>query len=122
MRTLICLTLAVLLLNPTAAVSADFEKGLDAYYAGDLPVALREWRPLAQQGDARAQFRLGEMYRIGLAVPQDDKTAVKWLTLSAQQGHAYSTFKLGMMYRDGEKVPVSPVYARRWRQVPQNVW
>ena len=45
------------------------------------------WYKLAaEQGHASAQFNLGELYREGLGVPQDDKTWVKWTRLAAQQG------------------------------------
>ena len=35
--------------------------------------ALREWEPLAEQGDAAVQFNLGILYRLGKGLPQDDK-------------------------------------------------
>ena len=68
--------------------SADFQKGMDAAQTGDFATALREWKPLAEQGHANAQFNLGMMYTIGRGVPQDDKTAAKWYRLAAEQGHA----------------------------------
>ena len=49
---------------------ADFDKGLIAAQNGDFATALREWTPLAEQGDASAQFNLGVMYRNGKGVPQ----------------------------------------------------
>ena len=39
----------------SAAWSADWGKGLTAYDSGDYATALREWTPLAKQGDADAQ-------------------------------------------------------------------
>ena len=44
--------------------------------------ALREWTPLAEQGDAKSQYNLGVMYNKGKGVPQNYKTAVKWYTLN----------------------------------------
>jgi TPR repeat protein len=73
----ICLTLAVLLFSPTEGWSADFQKGFDAYQSGDYATAVREWTPLAQQGDADAQKNLGVMYTKGQGVPQTFETAVK---------------------------------------------
>ena len=52
-------------------MSVDFQKGLTAYESGDYATALREWEPLAEQGDADAQFFLGEMYWRGQGVPQN---------------------------------------------------
>ena len=68
------LILPVLLLNLLVgypAFSAEFQKGVDAYDRGDYATALREWKPLAEQGNAPAQFNLGLMYDKGLGVPQE---------------------------------------------------
>ena len=48
----LCLTLAVLLGSAGVSVSQDFQVGLDAWDRGDFATALREWTPLAEQGDA----------------------------------------------------------------------
>jgi hypothetical protein len=63
-RTMTRLIIPVLLLtllvgNP--AFSADFQRGADAAQKGDYAIALREWTPLAKQGDADAQTYLGNM-------------------------------------------------------------
>ncbi len=116
----ICLILAVLLqqgcttLEQSYRHGADFQKGLAAAQSGDFATALREWKPLAEQGDADAQFFLGVMYRKGEGVPQDDKTAVKWWTLAAEQGYALAQYNLGVMYRYGEGVLQDYVYAHMW--------
>ena len=86
-RLLILPVLLLTLLVGNPAFSADFQKGLTAYESGDYATALREWKPLAEQGDAFAQYNIGLMYEIGDGVPQDDKTAVKWFRLAADQGH-----------------------------------
>jgi hypothetical protein len=52
--TTLCLTIAVLLGSVGVSFSADFQKGLTAYDSGDYATALREWTPLAEQGDAGA--------------------------------------------------------------------
>ena len=41
--------------------STDFQKGLTAYKSGDFATALREWTPLAEQGNALVQTYLGSM-------------------------------------------------------------
>ena len=65
--------------------SADTQKARTAYQNGDYATALRELTPLAEQGDAVAQYNLGSMYRKGQGVLQDYKTARKWYRLSAEQ-------------------------------------
>ena len=47
---------------------ADFEAGWQAYQRGDFAAALKEWRPLAQSNDARAQYNLGILYDQGKGV------------------------------------------------------
>ena len=88
--TILCLTIAVLLGSAGLSWSADFQKGLTAAQSGDFATALREWKPLAEQGNADAQNNLGLMYREGQGVPQDYKTAVKWYQRAAEQGDAGS--------------------------------
>ena len=63
---------AALALGGGAALAQDFYKGLEAAQAGDFTTALKEWLPLAEQGDAEAQTMLGVMYDNGYGVPQDD--------------------------------------------------
>ncbi len=53
---------AVLLTLGGAKVSAGMKEGYAAYDRGDYATAMREWRPLAEQGDADAQFNLGFMF------------------------------------------------------------
>ncbi len=53
--------ISLLLFAATPSWGADFDKGLTAYQNGDYVTALNEWRPLAEQGDADAQFSLGWM-------------------------------------------------------------
>ena len=88
LTTILCLTVALLFGCTGVCKSADFQRGLTAHKSGDYAIALREWKPLAKQGDAAAQFNLGVMYEKGQGVPQDDKTAVKWYRLAAEQGFA----------------------------------
>ena len=82
----------------SANVTADFEKGLTAYEAGDYEAAIQEWKPLAEQGNADAQNNLGVIYENGRGVIQDYKEAVKWYTKAAEQGVANAQFNLALMY------------------------
>ena len=40
----------------------DFQEGEDAYNRGEYETALKKFLPLAEQGDAKAQYNLGSMY------------------------------------------------------------
>ena len=78
--------IAALVAGLAAPAWADFDDGWAAYERGDNATALREWRPLAEQGHAAAQYNLGLMYDNGEGVAQDDGKAVKWYRLAAEQG------------------------------------
>ena len=97
-RLLILSVLLLSLLVGNPAFSADFQKGVDAYDRRDYATALREWKPLAEQGYALAQNNLGVMYEKGQGVSQNYKTAVKWYTLAAEQGDADAQFSLGVIF------------------------
>ena len=94
--------------------SADLPKGAIAYKSGDYATILREFRPLAEQGNADAQFMLGGMNNNGQGVPQDYKTAAKWYSLAAEQGDAGSQYSLGLMYGIGKGIIQDFVYAHMW--------
>ncbi len=99
----------------TAPVYAqDFSKGLAAYNSGDYATALQEWRPLAEQGDASAQYNLGVMYSNGHGVTQDYKETVKWYLKSAEQGYANAQYNLGVTYYDGHGVTQDYKEAVKW--------
>lgn len=76
--------------------------------------ALREWTPLAEQGNTAVQVILGSMYEKGQGVPQDDKIAVKWFQRAAEQGDASAQYNLGWLYASGQGVPQDNVYAHMW--------
>jgi uncharacterized protein len=92
----------------------DFKDGLNARDRGDYKTAIEKLKPLAEQGDALAQYNLGLMYYIGLGVTLDLKEAVKWYRLAAEQGHARAQDILGMMYDRGQGVPQDYKEAVKW--------
>jgi len=75
-----------------------FEDGLAAYKQGDYHTAYQVFRSLAEQGDARGQNGLGNMYVTGQGVAKDDVEAVRWYRMAAKQGHAQAQHSLGVMY------------------------
>ncbi len=95
-------------------VLADLKAGLDAYKRGDYHTALKEWRPLAEQGHAEAQYNLGVLYDQGRGVSQDYQEALRWYRRAADQGDAYAQNNLGYMYEYGEGVPQDYQEALRW--------
>ena len=55
------LTTTVLLFGMSGSSVADFDDGWVASEKGDYKKALNEWKPLAEQGDARAQYNLASL-------------------------------------------------------------
>ena len=93
---------------------ADYQAGVDAYERGDYQSALKEWRPLANQGLAVTQNNLGWMYDQGEGVAQDYTEAMKWYRLAADQGLAAAQNNLGAMYINGEGVRRNYVQGYMW--------
>jgi TPR repeat protein len=112
MRSVSCLV-AVLSLAAIAA-AADFSTGLTAYNKGDYVTAVKEWRPLADQGVAAAQFNLGLLYYDGHGVPLDFAQAADWFTKAAEQDYGKAQYDLGAMYGIGKGVKRDYVQAYKW--------
>ncbi|KAF9539101.1 hypothetical protein EC957_005807 [Mortierella hygrophila] len=55
----------------------------------------------AKEGNKDAQFALGERYRLGKGVLQDDKVALDWILKAAQQGDGAAQYQAGQMYEEG---------------------
>ena len=93
---------------------ADFQAGMDANKRGDYATALREWRPLAEQGFTAAQFNLGQLYANGQGVPRDYVQARQWWEKAAAQGDASAQVNLGVLYENGQGVPKDYKTAVYW--------
>jgi hypothetical protein len=81
---------------------------------GDYSTAFRLVRPLAELGDAAAQFSLGQMQANGQGVEKDYAEAIKWYRKAADQGHAEAQFYHGVMYLYGRGVPQDYFEAVKW--------
>ena len=79
-------------------------EGVDSY-AGIVQnkIEAMKWYQLAvAQGDANAQFKVGQMYSNGEGdVAKDEKEGIKWYHLAAAQGHAQAHAAIGFLYEDG---------------------
>jgi len=77
----------------------------------DYVGALKRWQPLAERGDAVAQYHLGVMYEFGFGVRKNEATALHWYHKAAEQGYAEAQHNLGLMY-----FPDDLVQTHRWVQ------
>jgi len=92
----------------------DSRPAYTAYHQGRYAAALQLARPLAEQGDARAQLILGLMYAKGEGVPQNHREAVKWYRLAAEQNDAQAQYELAFLYAIGDGVAQDYVAAHMW--------
>ncbi len=99
---------------PQKSIPLAGEEPYEALKRGDFRVAAGLFYPLAQRGDARAQYNLGLLYASGLGVEQDNQAALKWHRMAAGQGHAGGQNELAQMYAKGQGVQPSPVLAYVW--------
>lgn len=109
------LVLAIVLMAGLGdAAVADFKAGVVAANRGDYATAVREFTPLAEQGDSASQFNLGLIYAHGRGVPQNDIQALIWYSKAAHQIHAQAQSNLAFMYATGRAVPQDLVTAYMW--------
>jgi len=97
----------------TAAV-AGLKEGYEALSKKDYVTAANEYRPLAERGDAEAQYRIGRMYEFGNGYPQDKAQGIAWIRKAAAQGHADAEQELGVIYATGDGVKQDNVQAVAW--------
>lgn len=81
-----------------------------AYYRNQF----QEWLPLAKEGFAPAQYKIGTFYQIPAGVPEDNAEAAKWYRLAAEQGHARAQYSLAILYGAGTGVPRDYEMAYVW--------
>ncbi|HEB92272.1 MAG TPA: sel1 repeat family protein [Gammaproteobacteria bacterium] len=86
----------------------DYNEGFLAAEAGDYVTAVAKWQPLAESGDANAQFNMALIYHKGLGVAADEARAVGWYHRAADNGSQYAQEFLSAAYDQG------------WFGLPQN--
>jgi len=96
------------------AEDAAAEAAWQAFEKGDYAEALRLARPLAGNGNRRAQTILGELYYEGLGVQEDRVEAMRWTRLAAEQGVAQAQENLGFFLELGHGVAIDLSEAALW--------
>jgi TPR repeat protein len=96
------------------AASPELETGRQALIDGDHGLAFRMLEPLSQQGNADAQYLLGEMFRNGHLVPKDPVEAATLFHRAAKQGHAGAQFALSGLLSVGLGVDRNDKLAAQW--------
>jgi TPR repeat protein len=103
---------SITLLNRPAR--AGLQEGVAAYEAGNLPLAVKEFRTAAEANDANCQYNLALMYERGIGVAKDEKEARVWYRKAAEQGNSEAQFNLGVLYENGRGGGVDFAEANQW--------
>lgn len=101
-------------LDSLDAPNPQLVKGMQAMDAGDFATAIAAYEPLAERGNADAQFFLGQMYLYGIGVNAFYPTASKLIKQSAVQGLPGAQWLLGTMYASGKGVEPDADKSREW--------
>jgi uncharacterized protein len=96
------LLIAGLLLLSFDACAKELDDAVDAMRAGDFAEAYCIMRPLAEAGDADAQYNIGWMYLNGYGLRTNDNLALQWWEKASQQGNSDASLSIGMLYSLGE--------------------
>jgi TPR repeat protein len=94
-----------------------FQKGVDAYDAGDYKRAFEIFSDLADNDDIAALRNVALMERKGLGTPRDVKAAIRDYKKAAEAGLPTAAADLGQMLYDGETGPRDPKAALPWLKI-----
>lgn len=96
-----------------AAAASNVRAGVEAWQAGNYDEAIRQWRPLADRGDADAQYNLAQAYFLGRGVPQNMTLAEQWYQRAARQGHEEAEANYGLLlFQNGRRREAMPFIER----------
>lgn len=110
--------LLALTVNAPAAHTDSLKEATTAFAKKQYAAAIKLFRPLAEKGNAIAQYKVAVMHRMGLGVHKSEKEARKWSRLAAKQGNPEAQTLLGSLYykASGEESP-DTVRAYIWYEV-----
>jgi TPR repeat protein len=114
MHALITLCLLAALAVASPAFAAPIDDANAAYQRGNYAAAEQILLPLADAGNAYAQYRLGLVYLEATNEMKSPEEAAKWLESAALQGQPHAQYKLGILYVNGNGVSRDFVQAYLW--------
>jgi hypothetical protein len=87
-------------------------------YTGDyvLEEKYKKLLPVAESGNAEAQYDVAEMLERGRGVNKDLEEAFNWYSKSAEQGNPKGAFRVGLAYLKGKGVEKNSADALKWLQ------
>jgi len=96
----------LLTISPFAAYASQLDEGVQAFERQDYEAAYKRLLPLAEKGDGKAQYYVGEMMVGGMGVSSNIDKGVYWLEQSVSNRNHMAARTLGMMYLSGFGVPM----------------
>jgi uncharacterized protein len=111
---ILLMTFILLAAMARSGVTGPLEDAQIAIERRDYSAALGILRPLAEQGDPVAQYRLGSMYIDGHGVPKDNTEGIKWYRRAAEQNNTLAQRMLGYKYEFGQDVTKDLSEAANW--------
>ncbi|CAN0486387.1 unnamed protein product, partial [Laminaria digitata] len=74
------------------------KEGFAAYQRSEFKKAYDIWLPLAEAGNAEAQFRVGRLYSFGDGLHLDPLKAIRWYNRALKNGHLMAAFNVGVHF------------------------
>lgn len=87
-----------------APAQADYRDGWEAFEKGDFRGAMRAWVPLAEWGEAQAQYAMGILLLYGRGIDADPAGAAILLAPAAAAELPEAAYALATLYQDGRGV------------------
>jgi ATP-dependent protease ClpP protease subunit len=98
-----------------ATFGGPYDQGVAAYDQGQYATALSLWLPLAEQGNAAAQYNVAVLFEKGQGVAQSYQEAARWYLKAAEQGDPDAQVSIAVLYEKGLGVVArSPSVAQKW--------
>ncbi|MFZ1219184.1 MAG: tetratricopeptide repeat protein [Chthoniobacterales bacterium] len=98
----------------TSSGAGPLEDGTQAFEKNDWIPAMILLQPLADRGNARAQFMVGAMHFRGWGVAEDFEAGLAWIRKAADQGDAEAQSLLGDAYLEGRGTKLDHAEAMKW--------
>jgi cell division septation protein DedD len=94
---------------PPTVAAPSVRAGIDAWAAENWPLAIANFRPLADRGDADAQYNLAQAYFLGRGVPRNVNLAEQWYERAARQGNEEAQANYGLLlFQNGRRAEAMP--------------
>ncbi|MFT7300088.1 MAG: TPR repeat protein [Porticoccus sp.] len=104
----------------TASFASTLEEGYEAIRSGKLEEGLAILSPLAEQGDADAQYGVAILYKEGWGTDKNEQKSFENYEKAAKQGHVNAMFYTASDYQSGTGVIQDYSAAANWYEQASN--